>query len=167
MVARGYDRGMATTLTPAEFERQFGADTIRRMFTDDGGNEASTELIMHTLERADSEAIGYLMKGGTEAWARTVLANDLAVRGHAYNLAAAMAGLRRPEFLNSASSTGGTLYDGPAKTSAARLKEIGEASGRSKGETQAGANAHVGLTVKPSPTPRVFRYADGRPKGGF
>lgn len=153
---------MPTTLTQAEFERQYGAETIRRAFTDDGGREASTELVMHTLERADAEAIGLLMKGGSEAWARKVLENDIAVRGNAYRLAAAMMGERRPEFMDD-----GGLYEGPATVARRALRELGEATTRSKGETVAGQNVHVGMTVKPSTAPRVFRYADGRPKGGF
>jgi hypothetical protein len=153
---------MATTLTQAEFERQFGADTIRRFFTDDGANQANPGLVMHTLERADARAIGLLMKGGTEPWARKLLEADIAARGYAYDLAAAMMGARRPEFMSD-----GNLYADAANRAEKALKDMGDATTRAKGETEAGANAHVGLTVKPSPTPRVFRYADGRPKGGF
>lgn len=158
---------MATTLTQGEFERQFGADTIRRFFTDDGAARADAALIMHTLERADSEAIGLLMKGGDETWARKLLEEDIAARGHAYTLAAGMMGMRRPEFMGAVGAGGGSLYESAAKSARAALKAIGEAQERSRGETRAGANAHIGMTVRPSPAPRVFRYEDGRPKGGF
>lgn len=146
---------MPTTLTIPEFERQFGADTIRRLFTDDGGPQAAASLIMHTLERADSEAIGLLMKGGSSDWARRLLAEDIACRGYAYTLAIAMAALRRPEFLRS-DGAGGTLYDTAAKDARARLKEVGEARSRSQGETVAGTNAHVAARVSPSPARKVF-----------
>lgn len=155
---------MATTLTQREFERQFTAETVRKFFTDDGSTAADPELVMHTLERADSEAIGLLMKGGTEAWARKILAGDIGARGHAYNLAAAMAGLRRTEFLNS-DGAGGTLFDPAAKVSRAALKEMGEAVARSKAETEAGPNAHVAARVTHRPT-NQFVFLTNRNRSG-
>lgn len=156
---------MTTTLTQAEFERQFGADTIRRLFTDDGGPQADASLVMHTLERADSEALGLLMKGGGEPWARKILAGDIAARGHAYNLAAAMAGLRKTEFLNG-DGAGGTLFDPAAKNSRAQLKEMGEAQLRSKAETEAGANRHVAAGTRHRPTDQFVFLTNRNRSGG-
>ncbi len=161
-LARRYARPVATTLTQAELELQFSAETVRRFFTDDGGPDPDEALVMAVLERADAAAIGLLMKGGTAEWARQVLANDANVRGYAYDIAGGMMGARRQEF-----QSNGNLY-APGRTLAEKaLERIGAAEIRAKGEATAGANAHVGMTVKPSPTPRVFRYADGRSKGGF
>lgn len=153
---------MATTLTQGEFEVQFGANTIRRFFTDDGGPEADPALVAGVLERADAAAIGLLMIGGSATWARKILESDPNVRGYAYDIAAGMMGNRRQEFQQN-----GNLYAGARAAAEKALERIGKRETGSKGEVTAGANAHVGVTVKPSPAPRVFVDEDGRPKGGF
>lgn len=156
---------MATTLTQAEFEQQFGADTIRRGFDDDGDGEADTALVMNTLGRADARAMGILMKGGDEVWARKILQDDEAVRGYAYDIAAGMMGLRRPEFMNAVAGNGGSLYQPAANVATKELERIADAEIRSRAETSAGKNAHVAAGVTHRPT-NQFVFLTNRNRGG-
>lgn len=156
---------MATTLTQKEFEQQIGVDTVRRGFDDDGDGEADTHLVMNALERADAMAIGILSKGNDAIWARKILQGDIAARGYAYDIAAGMMGLRRPEFMNAVSGNGGSLYQPAARDARKELERMADAETRSRAEREAGANAHVAAGVTHRPT-NQFVFLTSRNRGG-
>ena len=157
---------MATTLTQKEFEQQIGVDTVRRGFDDDGDGEADTHLVMNALERADAMAVGILSKGNDAVWARKILQGDISARGYAYDIAAGMMGMRRPEFMNAVGGNGGSLYQPAANVARKELERMSDAETRSRAEREAGANAHVAAGVTHRPTDQFVFLTSRNRRGG-
>jgi len=153
-------------ITRAQLERRFGPRTVAQYVDDDGDEQADAATMEDVLESASQCAEGALGHGFGQAQIQKLVDNDAHVRGLICDIAADEMSRRRPEHFD---EQGTGPYTAIRKAAELKLKDIGQAKARARGEQQAGPNNVITTKVSVDPPCLQFARTKEHPngRGGF
>ncbi len=162
---------MASLTSEADLVSLIGRQRVVELFDDDGdGVVAGQDLnsLNDTLAEANDYAIACVLKKGWEATELDGLSGDRALRRAATQVAAMLAGQRRPGFFD---PQGRAFFDALGKNGKDYLQQLARGELRSRLEDQHGANRSIRGARSTSTPSSVFgrdpndpndKYGDGR-----
>lgn len=151
---------MANFVNRSDLEKQITKARLIQLFDDDGdglveGDDA--EALAECMAEASAIVTNHLVGKGFDVEQLNGLSRDRGLRRAACNIAAEIAGPRRPEFINP--QTGAGPYDAMGQRGREYLKEFAKGALRSRLEDQHGKNATVRGALS-YPTPKFIFSRD-------
>lgn len=154
---------MAKFVTQESLQRRLGVERVRQLFDDDRDgtlNDEETATLNEILSEADDTVIAALLNKGWTLAELNGLSEDRALQRAACQIAAELAGERRPEFRD---DEGFGPYDKMGERARETLKTFARGESRSRLEPSVGINRAIRGRFSASTPVSIFGREPGNP----